>query len=331
MDEPSAGLLVFILLVFTVTSLPVAYFILLPFSFFLSGYYSFFLIASQARQDAKRYAISETVRNSINIFLPLLCFYIFNARFALIVLIVSLIISYLIPLMFVLRKTIANNALFFFNRLPGGFKPEIAAQIKNYGLPVAVFLSLSLALNVNDRYIIAEFIDYKSAGTYAAVYDVVSRGVTFVCAPVIMTFYPHIVKEYNLNNKKSAGQSLLKAIALELMIFISGLIAIYFLGTYLLSFLLKDAVPPFMLQLLYMLYCGLFVWQLAMLAHKPLELRLKTKYMAFGVLVAFILNFAINFLLIKNYQNILIAGYTTIGASLLYLVYVSFLSLKFRW
>lgn len=322
-----AGSFFFSILVFLITNISFENFLLLIPSFFLAGYYSFFLLTCQAKQDAKRVAISEALRTMIIIGLPLFCYLFFSDEYALKVLLISLFISYLIPLMTVLKKD-SGASYFFFNREEGEVFSVMEKKIKSYGIPVALFLSLSLALSVNDRFIIAKFLGYKDSGNYAALYDILNKGVAFSCSPVVMTFYPHIVKEYNAKNEQGAYISLAKAILMELCIFLSGFIILYFWGDVLLAFIFKNSVPPGFRQFLSIVYTAVFVWQIAMLVHKPLELRMKTKHLAIGVSIALIVNLVLNWVFISKYKDVSIAAYTTLGSSLLYIFYVAFFSLK---
>lgn len=319
------GFVLFSVLIFTITDIIFSnYLVLIP-AFFLSGYYSFTLMVLQVKGEAKKLALSEIIRTIINIVIPLGCYLIFeNTIPALPLLICTLCFSYAVPILFVLKNFIVNPISEINKTDTHTFKE----QLIRYGFPVAVFLSISLALSVNDRFIIAKLIDYKSSGNYAAIYDVMNKGVYFICAPVLMTFQPHIVKQYNDQNKKGALLSLKKAILLETLIFLTGFIMLLLVGKYLLPFILKEAITPDTFKLATLLYIGVFIWQLNMLLHKPLELRLQTKHLAIGVAIAFLLNISANFILLKKYQDTMIAGYTTVGASLFYTAYIIFFSLK---
>lgn len=324
------GLVIFVFCIFLTTDIEVTYISFLVPSFILSGYYYFFLFACQAQQKAKLVAVSEAVRTGTILLLPLFCSYFLKKEYALYILLISLFLSYLIPIVIFLSKTVGNTSLFLFNRIPGNLLPLMGKQIKTYGIPVAFFLSLSLALAVNDRFLMAQLLDYKTSGNYAAIYDVLNKGVTFICSPVIMTFHPHIIREYNFGNKKGAYASIIKALMLEVLIFITGFFALCFFSVFLLHFIYENEVPNGFRELVFILYIGVFVWQFAMLIHKPLELRMRTKWMAVGAFIAFLLNFLCNYFLLKQYQNALIAAYTTLGASLFYFVYVLFFSLRNR-
>ncbi len=321
-----AGFAVFACLIFLLTDVSLHDFVLLIPAFFLSGYYSFKLMVFQAKQKAKKIALSEIIRTVVNIGIPL-CFTLLykQAPGSLALLLYTLSLSYGIPIIFVLSNPLLRPVG---NTNIAEKDNDLASKFKTYGIPVAVFLSLALALSVNDRFIIAKLMGNTDAGNYAAVYDILNKGVGFICTPVIMTFYPYIVKQYNEGSKEVALLSLKKSILLEILIFLSGLVVLYFAGNYLLQFVLKDAMQPGTLYLSLLIYAGVFAWQLAMLLHKPLELRMQTKHLAIGVGIAFAVNIAANYYLIGRFHDVTLAAYTTIGSSLLYIIYVLFFSLK---
>lgn len=320
------GFLILSVLIFFVTKITLLDFVFVVPAFFLSGYYSFRLMILQAKQQAKKIAVSEIIRTSVNLGIPLIYSLFFqNAIKVLPLLLITLSCSYLLPLLFFLKdKTPAHDGI-----NPNSISlSDLSKQFTNYGIPVAFFLSLALALTVNDRFIIAKILGDKMAGNYAAVYDILNKGVGFICAPVVMTFYPHIVKQYNNDNKEAAFLSLKKSVLLEIIIFLSGLVLLCFFGQFLLTFALKTEIENQTLYLAIIIYIGVCIWQLAMLLHKPLELRMQTKHLAIGVLIAFLINIIANYFLIKHFQNVLVAGYTTIASSIIYIVYIRYFSLK---
>ena len=296
-------------------------FIVVP-VFFLSGYYNFNLLKNQAKQRAKQTALAEMIRTAITIIVPLAAVLFVKNLYALPVLFASLLLAYASGLLYLSKKE-NNNAQAEQQELPD--ISIIKKQIREYGIPIAFFVSVSLALTVNDRYLIAHLMDYKSSGNYGALYDLLNKGVGFSCAPVIMTYFPHIVKQFNGGNKAGAYSSIKKALLLEAIIFITGLACLALFGKFFFELFLKHTVGNDTMQLAYILYTGVFVWQAAMLVHKPLELRLQTRYMAIGVFIAFAVNITANYFLIKQYHDVMMAAWTTLGSSLLYLFFIIFI------
>lgn len=81
--------------------------------------------------------------------------------------------------------------------------------------------------------------------------------------------------------------------------------------------------------LLLPLAAGGFLWQLALLIHKPLEILGKTKWMLAAVILSLTINIAGNFIFLPIY-GVVTAAYTTIVASLVYFGVCFGMSLKLR-
>lgn len=299
--------------------------LLLP-AFFLAGRYNFFILSCQAQQQTIWIALSETIRACINITLPLLLHSISAAGNAFLILVFSFTLAHLLPLLlFASRAGSRRNGAVIPGTEPAS-DYTIKRQVLQYGIPVAVFLSFALALSVNDRFLIARLIGYEAAGKYASLYDIINRSVTVGCAPVLMTFYPQVARLYNQHQQQAAYRLLVKALIVELALFAVGFILLFFLGIWAMNILFHREVPQSDLNLMLLIYIGVFFWQFAMLLHKKLELQLHTRLMAFGVVIAFLFNFMANIWLLYRFNSIVIAAITTIAASVLYIVFVLIVS-----
>lgn len=289
--------------------------------FFLFGYYNFFLLACQAQQKAIIVAISELTRTAIGLSVPLFSQYFFPIQFSFEILITGISLSFIIPLLIFSTK-IKIHGSNQSNNINSVQQQDLIKQMLNYGIPVAFFLSFSLALTVNDRFVIAWLIDRDTAGRYASVYDLLNRGVTVICSPIVLTFYPHIAKLYNDGNKSGAYRSIKQSLLIEAIIFISGFLLLILSGVWAMNTIFKREIQNEELMMMVMIYTGVFLWQFAIMLHKPLEMLQQTKLMAIGVFIAFILNLLANTLLLHYNKSLLIPAATTIGSSLFYILFV---------
>jgi len=287
-------------------------------TFFLFGYYCYYILVFQAKQKAFLVMICEVLRTLINILLAIGLFKYFKTINPISILAIALFFSYLIPL-FVLNF---NN-----KKIQNSFKENevnaLKIQIKRYGIPISFFLSGSLALSVNDRFIISALVNKESAGIYSAIYDIVNKGAIAFFSPILMTFYPAIANLYNSNKEQEAMAKIKKLIIYEAVIMLMGFIVLIFTCPILLQIVLNEKSNINLQKVTYCIYVGVCLWQIAMLAHKPLELKQKTKFMATAVFISFIVNVALNYLLIKNSNSLIIPALTTIIGSIIYLLLVS--------
>ncbi len=189
----------------------------------------------------------------------------------------------------------------------------IKKVVMPFGIPIAIWLGLSTLLNTSDRYIIKYFMDAKAVGTYSAIYDVVYNSFGLMLAPVLYAAHPRIVRLWNTGKTKDSMHLLRTAIILELII---GIIALLVLSQIapILSRIILGANDFQAVRLVTPVAAGAIFWQLAMLIHKQLELKRKTKRMIMYVSLALIANCIGNVLFIPVYGYVASAYITTFSA-----------------
>lgn len=293
-------------------------------SFFLFGYYCYYLLVFQAKQKAVLIMVCEIIRTAINILVAIILLKFFANKHSIEILAVALFFSYLLPLMILIYKNKLNKL-----ELDNQSIQAITKQIVQFGIPIALFLSGSLALSVNDRFLISYLINKESAGTYAAIYDVMNKGVIAVFSPILMTFYPVIAKLYNDKKEDEAFSKLKKLLMLEVCLMVVGFVLLIFVCPYLLKIVFKQEVNPQLFHVTYLIFIGVCLWQIAMLVHKRLELKSQTKYMAIAVFIAFLVNVIANYFFLKTSNNLMIPAITTIAGSVVYILLIKLFSQRF--
>jgi O-antigen/teichoic acid export membrane protein len=317
------GFCFFVILSLIITTTSIVELVYFMPTFFLFGYYCFYVLVFQAKQKASLIMMCEILRTSINIIVAMILLNVFGTKHSIEILAIALFSSYLVPLIILHLKNKEKHTVL--NELE---IKAITKQIISFGIPIAFFLSGSLALSVNDRFIISKLVNKESAGTYSAIYDMINKGIIAIFSPILMTFYPIIANLYNNNNDEQAIKKINKLILFELGLMTSGFIVLVFVCPYLLELIFKQKVDDHLQKVTYLIFIGVCLWQIAMLAHKPLELKQKTKFMAFAVFAAFIINASANYFFLKNSTDLIIPAITTIVGSVVYITIVLYLSNK---
>jgi O-antigen/teichoic acid export membrane protein len=185
-------------------------------------------------------------------------------------------------------------------------------------------------LNISDRYLITYYLDLSKVGEYSAVYDLIYKSMVFLLSPLLMALHPQVVKCFNEGYIKEASYILRRAIFFELVIFIVVLVILTSLKKLLVTGLLGLGAETKATNLVIPIFIGSFLWQIAMLFHKPMELKKQTKKMLLAVLIALAANIAGNILLIPIYGSVA-AAYTTILGSAVYILanYQSLISILY--
>lgn len=201
-----------------------------------------------------------------------------------------------------------------------------------YGLPMlGWFLSVSV-MGLGDRFLIKLFHGSEAVGLYSGNYSIISAALGLVFAPLTMVIHPLLMKYgVNIEEQKANIESLISKFTT--IYFIVGTpiivlvykfreeIAYVFLGEkYVVA---SDLIPVVMI--------GIFLWNLAMVGHKGLEIVKNTKVMFYFAVITCITSFALNIILIQKYSY-MGAAYGNMIAFSLYCLLVYIYSLKLiRW
>lgn len=240
-------------------------------------------------------------------------------------LVISFFVSYLIAFMLKLKNDIRllkTTISIYLKNLNVKKISKIFSDNKayiQYGLPLSLWFTFSSMLNVGDRYIINLFLDKTAVGNYSAIYDLIYKGVSISFAPILSAGYPLISKLYNNGNTEKAYIFIRRLIFFEIIILVIGVFISIYLAQFFLENVVRVEVNSTNLQIIPLILIGAIVWQIAMLAHKPLELKLKTKEMLVFVAISLILNLGLNYIFIPVY-GVIISAYATIISALIYLI-----------
>jgi len=296
---------------------------------FLGSISSLLITFYQSRFNAKKSFYFDFVRIITFFLMVLLLSLSFFKNDSLTNLILAFLISYVVSFVFLLfvdYKFLLTSIRLFIAKIN---KKYFCLHIENnkhllqYGWPLALWFTISMLLNVSDRYIIGYYLTGIDLGIYSAIYDLLYKGITLIYAPILVAGYPIMAKKYNAGQESEAYQFLRHLILLEVVIFVGIIIVAYFFKSFFIEIIVGIPITLKSLELVIPIICGAFVWQLAMLVHKPLELKLKTKTMMYFILSAFIINIVLNFIYIPIY-GILFAAYSTFFAALVYLLLIFF-------
>lgn len=261
---------------------------------FFYNFLLFHLTLNQTRKKPFQYALLEGGYSLLFLLLFLLLAVVFNgSRF--IVLFVAMLAALIINE--ILRTTLcsADKGGVHFPR----FQQDRAftRKVFQFGFPVTIWLFLSYLLNISDRFIIKEFISYESTGTYAAIKDLIIKISTFSTLPVLLAYHPRIVEQWNRNQRKEAIQLIREGLgyclAITFIIMVIFLLFNNIIYTHILHLAVKN---PWQVSVTLLL--SAFLWQAALLVHKPLELLLKPGFMLVAILVALAVNGVGNLLLV---------------------------------
>ncbi|SCF28226.1 Membrane protein involved in the export of O-antigen and teichoic acid [Micromonospora viridifaciens] len=152
-----------------------------------------------------------------------------------------------------------------------------------YGWPMALWSAASLSLVYMDRYIIASLLGVASAGWYAAIADMVVRGMSMLGIPITVATYAAVMTEWNsgrFDRARAVLASATRMLATAMLVCVAGAAA---LGPWAINRLVPGQPPP--RSLIIVLSLGAALWQFALMAHKKLEIAGRSRLML-GLMIA---------------------------------------------
>ncbi len=264
---------------------------------FVYNIFLFLLTLNQTNRKSLRYAILEGTYSLIYIFLFLLLVLIFNQHLF-IVLFVAMVFGLLFTEFFWVTVLSEGKVVFDTSRIY--FHTGFSKQVFNFGFPITIWLFLSYLLNISDRFIIKEYTSYENVGTYSAIKDFIIKIATFATVPILLAYYPMIVEKWNGNRKQEAITLIREGLK---YCFLIAIVVFVFFMVFQNIFYTRILHLQVMHQLLVSaaLIGSAFLWQAALLMHKPLELLLKPRLMLVAILAALAVNALANLVFVPIY------------------------------
>jgi O-antigen/teichoic acid export membrane protein len=165
---------------------------------------------------------------------------------------------------------------------------------------VGLWLLLSQALPVVDRWTIQRFASFNSAGIYASLYEIAIRSFSFLAFPLTQAAHPRIMRAWNEGNFAESYRIIRYSILSQFTIFGTVLAGVSLFAHRITKFILGFDDPA-ATRMLPVLLVGGFLWQLALLLHKPLEIAQRTGAMLSAMAVVVALNVLACFVFIPRF------------------------------
>jgi O-antigen/teichoic acid export membrane protein len=177
---------------------------------------------------------------------------------------------------------------------------NILRQLWGFGWAVGLWLLLSQFLPVIDRWTIQRFAGYSKAGVYASLYEIAVRSLSFLVYPLTQAAHPRIMRAWNEGRFATASRIIRHSMFYQLLIFAAVLGGVLMAAPRITRMILgfDDSSATRMLPILLI---GGFLWQFALLLHKPLEIAQRTGAMLAAMAAAMVFNIIACFQLIPRF------------------------------
>ena len=304
---------------FPLTSIGLALFLALCFFQFLSA-----VLRSQLRPNVV--IIVTALQSILGLVLPLLLLWVLSPNHK--YLLLGLAGSYIaLPLVFLALNIDRFKIFWPIAHDSRHHYKLILSEFFRYGFPLSLWFGISLSLPFLDRFFIEYFYSFEVTGIYASFTDLVIRIFSILVFPLTLAAHPRIMSAWNNNNQSAAFTIWRKALQYQLGIFII-LMAIVIIFTDQIFSLLMVALPELNISYSYLLIpilIGGFLWQFALLCHKPLEMDQRTKLMVVLMLGALCVNLIGNIVYLPHY-GIIATAYTYMASAGVYIIAVIYFS-----
>ena len=263
--------------------------------------------------------IITTVQSILGLLIPVILLSMFEQshRF----LLIGLAMSYCTPPIIFFFVNINRVKKFWFKENGIHKSRHILVEFLKYGTPLSLWFALSLSLALLDRFFIKYYFEYETTGIYASFTDLVVRVFSILLFPLTLAVHPRIMSAWNTNKQSAAIALWWKALQYQLGIFIV-LMAVVYIFTDNIFNMLMVILPDLNVSysfLLMPIVTGGFLWQFALLCHKPLEMDQRTKLMALLMLAALCVNLIGNIVYLPHY-GIIATAYTYIASATVYII-----------
>ena len=275
----------------------------------------------QSEELPNKVILITSVQSILMILLSMLLLKFYSNNSASLILGISF--GYLIPILPYI-KSFSSNVIFEKNS-------KKIQSFFNYGAPLSIWLGISISLNFLDRYFIEYYFGSSLMGSYAGFSEFIIRIFSIVIFPITLAVHPILMNKWNKNkNISDSLNTLFQASLLQISICIFMLIPLLIFKDSIFSFI-QTMIPQLdnsMKKIMIPIFLGGFLWQLALVLHKPLEIEERTLTMVGCIMVSLVINIIGNLFFLPIF-GIIATAYTMIISAFTYIIFSILLSKTF--
>jgi len=298
---------------------------LVTFFFIAVLLYQFQISVYRSQIRPNMVVIVSSIQSILSLSMPLFFIYFFGSEVKYIIL--GLTIAYLAPtIKNLFLKTFSIQKLLQVKEISN----PLLFELFKFGWPLSIWLTISLSLQFFDRFFINYYFDNNLTGIFAGFYDLVVRTYSILIFPITMAVHPRMMSLWNKSIYSDAISILKIAMLIQIFIFtcICVIVQLFFEQiSYILLWIFSDLNPEYF-HLLIPLLIGGFIWQFALLIHKPIELNKNTYLMLISIVIALIVNLFGNIVFLPKY-GLIATAYTFIFSGTVYIISSMIISISF--
>lgn len=231
-------------------------------------------------------------------------------------------ISYLMSSAYLLWRGTGNMKLGQVKADSKGEGPNSVKLIKNfyrYGIPLSFWFVVSYLIGYVDKLFSLSLFGQEFQGNYQAIFDLTNKSINLIMLPILTALFPLLTSAYETGNKHKVKGFLLKIFLYELAGFFLVVIGYWLFGADLIFYILQTPATDDFKWSGFLIICGSFIWQFAILAQKKYELNKRTGFLLILMSAAFTLEMLF-YLAFRGTSNKLLAPFGFLVATSAYLI-----------
>ncbi|MEZ9747037.1 lipopolysaccharide biosynthesis protein, partial [Vibrio splendidus] len=277
-------------------------------------YYLFFLIAFQSLYEItleiyrssfnpKTYGYISLVKSITTVLLALCLLLFYRQDYE--VPILSLLVGFIIPLIFFGWKTFSDIKFSLFNL------DELKLMFF-FGVPFTLTALVDFVINLSDRFIISRYLGYSDLGLYSLSYDITFQSLTLLMVVINLATYPHIVKSYEDHGINKATENISDTFKIVYTICCLILMLSFSFSNDISKLIFDGSSSELVSDIIRIISLASVCYFIRNFCFDVLfHLEKRTKFIFLNVLSGAIINVIINLLFIKDF-GLVVAAYSTL-------------------
>lgn len=199
---------------------------------------------------------------------------------------------------------------------------ELFIRFILYGGPLSLFFIFAYLISLVDKFFMLNKVGAEVEGNYQAMFDFLSKSITIVISPVVISLLPLLTMAYQHGRTREIKKLLVTLFGVELAALFVTCILYWWFGSRILFGLIKIPDTPEYKLMGLILIAGTFIWQMAIIVHKRYELKFKSTFLLGMVAIAFMSQLLLYIFFDKS-NNLLLYPLGYALSSVVYLFLVS--------
>ncbi len=234
----------------------------------------------------------------------------------------AIFISYLLSFLYLLNQTKKQMVIYESTTALSPPLFNIFKSFLSYGGPLSLYFVVNASISLADKYFMLHTLGAEVHGNYQAMYDLLSKSITMLVSPATISLFPLLTAAYQTGKRDEIRKLFITIIGFEFAGLILAVVMYCWFGADILSALIKVPNTTEYKIMGVLVITGTFLWQIALIVHKPHELKFRSWFLLGMIAIAFVCQLII-YLLFHSTLGKLLYPLGYVASALIYLMLIS--------